>query len=789
MKKEISHAFCQLPSYHGANLSQALIEAWHNEHKDEYRQLLDTIETIVLVGEPSLNPKKPDEWIDLISECVSQQHGLPKRLGNGVTVGCLQRISDIFETILLRSTLFDVSSTNQPQPKRKFRMKKMEHDGCIGCPTIHVRLFTTSSEERLLDSGPGELNICPFHPKSAHFGKLLMLNSPPELPQLGAPNSNTSSSNTIAADSMTALGGRILPEEEQLQAATASQPAELTPFESDDGVASPIRPQPANEQTSGETDSEKFRIRAPEKPVDDAEDVVPSTYSAQDKSEGSTEQPRAEKLAVPPEVCQRQGSTASPRGRKTYFSSSASSRDGCQGNPGTGPRETNRRCTAKSAVPPGVCQQHVNIASPRERKTYFSSSVPARDGHFFGRSEVLGQLERAILRTQDGNFNQNSIQPTKAKLVWLLAPPGMGKTSIAIEFAYRFMEKFEYVIWLNATSNANLGKYCHDSAIALGLINGRLSQDHRVSRSRLMDFLGRASSPWLLVLDGCADGVDISPYLPDDGMCSVVATGRQQPVSAGWSVIDVPPFTPEEAGQFLVSCVKKETSGEDADGICFAAVRYHVSPLVVRQLAKWSTRESISFKQINALLSGSGLPLAFRFQPVHEVMSCTMDRLDTTTVSLLVTLCFYDANRVSKRLLRTARTRISRGSSRLGATEHESALTGAVSLLWRSALLDIDDSQPESSYQMHRTVQDWIRTQVDDKTWRDGFEAACSSLSYQWPSKRKLKNIMGGFWEDFDNLHTHVHHLAECLTRDRLVDQLSYDPGDQFKRLLVYHTW
>lgn len=695
----------------------------------------------MLVGEPSLNPKKPDEWIDLISECVSRQRGLPKRLGSGVTVGCLQNISDVFETILLRSTLFDVSSTNQPQPKRKFRLKKMEHDGCIGCATIHVRLFTTSSEEKLLDSGPGEPNICPFHPKSAHFQKLLMLNSSPELPQLVAPDSSAHSSSTVAVNSMVNPDGLDPPNSEQLQMATHNQVAEPIANDSNDQLASPVRLQQANEQNSEDPGAEQVKRLAPEEPTENIEDVVPPTDSIGNESEGNTNLPRA----------------------------------------------------TRSAVAPAGRTRQQNTSSRRERKTYFSSSIPSRDANFYGRSKMLEQLERAVLGTRDGNATQTSLQPANANLVWISAPPGMGKTSIAIEFAYRFMKKFEYVIWLNATSTANLGKYCHDSAIALGLVNGRVCQDHQVSRSRLMDFLRRSSSPWLLVIDDCANGVDISPYVPNDGMCSVVATGRQRPASTRWSVIDVPPFTPQEAAEFLISCVKDKISNEDAEGICSAAVRYHCSPLVVRHLAEWSTRAAISFKEISALLSaqsnGNGMPLAFRFKPVHEVMSCTMDRLDIPATSLLVTLCFYDATHVSKRLLRTAWTWNAAGSRQTDSKNLESTLSGAISSLWRSALLDIDDSQTESSYQIHRSVQDWIRMRVDDETWRNGFEAACSSLCYQWPSKRKLKNITGGFWEDFDNLHTHVHHLAHCVTRDRLVDQLSYDPGDQFKRLLVYHTW
>ena len=434
----------------------------------------------------------------------------------------------------------------------------------------------------------------------------------------------------------------------------------------------------------------------------------------------------------------------------------------------------------------------MGVASRRERKTYFSSSIPARDSEFFERSEILDQLEHTVLSTQDGNIaEESSIRRMWTNLVWITGLPGIGKTSIAVEFAYRFMERFAYVIWLDAASSASLGKSCHDSAVALGLINGRVCQDHQISRLRLMDFVRRSSSPWLLILDDCNDGVDISPYLvSNDGSCTVVATGRQQPPSASWSVVDVPPLTPEETAKFLARYVGDKVSAKNVKEICPATLRIPFSPLVVRHVARWSARDTVSFEDINILFSGANKSLSsMRFKPIHDVMSCTMDRLDTSSTSLLVTLCFYDSKRMPDRLLRTSRLRKTGGLRRFDTTKHESTLSGATSSLWRSALLDVDNSRAESSYQMQKSVQDWIRTQVDDQMWRDGFSAACSSLSYQWPSKRKLKNIMGGFWEDFDNLHTHVHHLADCLTRDRLADQVSYDPGDQFKRLLVYHTW
>jgi hypothetical protein len=703
------------------------------------------IETIMLVGEPSLNPKKPDEWIDLISECVSRQRGLPKRLGNGDTVGCLQDIADTFERILLHSTLLDVSKGNAPQPKRKlFRVKKLEHDGCIGCATIHIRLFTTSSEETILDTGPGDPNICPFHPKSVHFRQLLMLKSSPELPQLEAPPKDAASTTSPAATTSSASSGAVLvsPTFNQPRSITSIQNAgshlsghsEFLPQEQLDNTPAGI------EEIEGTSQPEQTEDETVNISQDDDADIMSQEYNAL-SSQTSVEEVSVDRAETP----------------ATWASASSA-----------------------------AGQSQPDNKSPRERRKCFSSSIPSRDRKFFGRSEILGRMEQTILRAGECSVDQTWIQTKQATLVWLSAGPGMGKTAIAAEFAHRFMEDFEYVIWLNASSNASLGRHCHDAAVALGLVNERTSQDHGLSTSKLMAKLKDASSPWLLVLDDYTDGVDLTNYLPNNDLCSIIATGRRQPISDGWTTIDIPPFTSEEAAKLLLSCVEGHLSEKDVKGVQSAAERFHFSPLTIRQLAKWSTRDTLSFKDIGDLLNGDDMRLSFRIHDPHDVLSCTMDRLDKPATSLLVTLSFHDPHRISKRLLRTVKLPRSWKISRL---DPESTLTSATALLWRSAFLDIDGSQPDSTYQMHKSVQDWIRGQVDDKTWRVGFESACSNLRYQWPSRRKLKNIMGGFWEDFDNVHTHVHHLAYCLKRDRLVDQLSYDPGDEFKKLLVYHTW
>ena len=78
-------------------------------------------------------------------------------------------------------------------------------------------------------------------------------------------------------------------------------------------------------------------------------------------------------------------------------------------------------------------------------------SVPkARNGKFCGRKELLEQLERDLLPAQS----------SPQKSCTLHGAPGMGKTQIALEFAYRCCETFPelHIFWVPAEDEAVLAQ-------------------------------------------------------------------------------------------------------------------------------------------------------------------------------------------------------------------------------------------------------------------------------------------------------------------------------------------
>lgn len=76
-----------------------------------------------------------------------------------------------------------------------------------------------------------------------------------------------------------------------------------------------------------------------------------------------------------------------------------------------------------------------------------------RNLEFFGRDSELKRLDDALLPLSDMTF---SSEPDSRKQVVLCGMGGLGKTSIAIEFAISRRDRFDAVFWIRADEVAKL---------------------------------------------------------------------------------------------------------------------------------------------------------------------------------------------------------------------------------------------------------------------------------------------------------------------------------------------
>jgi Tfp pilus assembly protein PilF len=161
-----------------------------------------------------------------------------------------------------------------------------------------------------------------------------------------------------------------------------------------------------------------------------------------------------------------------------------------------------------------------------------------RNEHFSGRETYLTELRK--------RFNADS-PVGKHQVLYGLG--GIGKSQIALEYAYRFKEHYTLVWWLPAEDPTALGLAFARLARAIGLKFGpEVSLDDVRHRSRRV--LGQLSD-WLIIFDNAIRPADIQNYLPIQRSGHVLITSQTQDWGDLAYGVPVRPMERRESVEFL----------------------------------------------------------------------------------------------------------------------------------------------------------------------------------------------------------------------------------------------
>ena len=161
--------------------------------------------------------------------------------------------------------------------------------------------------------------------------------------------------------------------------------------------------------------------------------------------------------------------------------------------------------------------------------------VPPRNKHFTGREDILAQVQRTL-----GQHSQSALVPQA-----LHGLGGIGKSQLAVEFAYRYQDEYQLVWWIQATDERSIRRSLVSLAKRLGLPESADVQD---TVDTVLDVLRRGDphSRWLLIYDDCPEPGVVGPYLPS-GVGHVLITSRSRTWASESNAIEVTVFSPEES--------------------------------------------------------------------------------------------------------------------------------------------------------------------------------------------------------------------------------------------------
>ncbi len=228
-------------------------------------------------------------------------------------------------------------------------------------------------------------------------------------------------------------------------------------------------------------------------------------------------------------------------------------------------------------------REHARQDASRARRERQGSTVPAagplppiwnvphrRNPSFTGREELLAGIEAALAADGHAALTQA-----------IVGLGGVGKTQLALEYAYRHAEDYQAIWWVRAEEPTQLA--AEYAALASPL---DLPEKAAVDQSAAVDAVRRwleRSRGWLLVLDNVPGPGAVVDYLPRAGAGHVLITSRDQNWGSIAASVSVPVLPQQEA----VALLEERTGWTGPDVGALAEELGHL-PLALEQAAAYA---------------------------------------------------------------------------------------------------------------------------------------------------------------------------------------------------------
>ncbi|GAA4258984.1 hypothetical protein GCM10022255_081810 [Dactylosporangium darangshiense] len=387
-------------------------------------------------------------------------------------------------------------------------------------------------------------------------------------------------------------------------------------------------------------------------------------------------------------------------------------------------------------------------------------NVPQRNDSFTGRSSVLEKLRDRL------SANVTVVVPQA-----LHGLGGVGKTQVALEFAYRFAADYDLVWWISAEQPQLIRSSLAELGVELRLASGEnMSDSVRIVCDELRQ--GRPTSRWLLIFDNVDEPEAVREFIPL-GAGHVLLTSRNQAWNREARAIEIDVFTRDESVQFLT----RRVPGIDRTEAALVAERLGDLPLAVEQAAAWLTATGMPVSQYLELLDTQLLRMMDQNPPsgynkttaATWLLSLSKLRSDTPAAAKLLELCaFFAPEPIPTSLLYSSR--FTSVLLPFDPSLRDPIMQGQlIREIGRYALASVDPAQ--TSIQMHRLVQAVVQDDLDEGQQLENRRHVQESLA---AAGRGDPDVLVN-WPMYAKLWPHIRRTESLRSDNAEVRQLVID--------------
>jgi tetratricopeptide (TPR) repeat protein len=361
--------------------------------------------------------------------------------------------------------------------------------------------------------------------------------------------------------------------------------------------------------------------------------------------------------------------------------------------------------------------------------------VPYPQNVFFtGRTSILEQLHATFLARNVGIFVQA-----------INGLGGIGKTQIALEYVYRYVQTYQAVFWVAADPQGDLlGDFV---SIAQFL---HLPEQHEPNQALIVEAVKewfRRHEGWLLLFDNVEDVNAVNAFFPTAGKGHILITTRAQTTGTIAAPCEIEPMDIQEGTQFLFQRVKHlfqnmpldlmESQEKAAEEITRLFAGH---PLALDQAGAYveETGQRLSDyldlyreRQL-ALLGYRGDTSTDHSKSVMTTFSLAfegVERLRPDAAELLRFCAFLHPDALPEELLKAGA--LSFDQAYQGMARDSYILNAALAVLRKYSLIKRNSTTKTVS--MHRLVQDVLKKSMDEAQQRYWAESVVRMLSRAFP--------------------------------------------------------
>lgn len=375
----------------------------------------------------------------------------------------------------------------------------------------------------------------------------------------------------------------------------------------------------------------------------------------------------------------------------------------------------------------------IDVSLDTPRSTHLWSITHRRNPFFTGRSEILDQICTAFQSRQASGL-----------ILALSGLGGVGKTQIALEYAYCYRDLYQAIFWVNASTRDTLST---DLLMLASLLDLSKQQDQEEIIIRAVKHWLAVNPGWLLILDNVDSLEMVLDFLPLYSRGDVLLTTRLQVLGTIAHSIEVAEMTGNEGVTFLLRRTKLLAPGMPLDQVTPESRQEAANivdelgglPLALDQAGAYIEETSCGLSQYlqrynshrkELLLRRGSYPINHP-EPVATTWQLSFQEIQEkwpTSAELLTLFAFLDADSIPEELL-------IHGAPKLGPIlckvvgeplKLDSVLEPlhAYSLIRRS---------PEHSLTMHRLVQTVLRQNLPPATQKRWARRVICTLNHAFP--------------------------------------------------------